>query len=191
VTGTLKKAALIALLCTAIGLPALADPPAHAPAHGWRKKHDPHYVGYSGKEWDHDYGVRTGSCDRQAIATVLGGVVGGAVGSRVADDEHRAIAIILGTAVGALIGNKIGRELDEADRSCLGHALEVGDVGRPVIWDNPFTGMHYELTPGKPATGSGQNCRAFTLRATHDGDVVSRTGVACQARAGVWDQVKT
>ena len=22
-----------------------AEPPAHAPAHGWRKKHDPAYVG--------------------------------------------------------------------------------------------------------------------------------------------------
>ena len=28
--------------------PAFADPPAHAPAHGWRKKNDPDYVGYTG-----------------------------------------------------------------------------------------------------------------------------------------------
>ena len=32
---------------------ALADPPKHAPAHGWRKKHDPYYVGFSGYRWQH------------------------------------------------------------------------------------------------------------------------------------------
>jgi hypothetical protein len=58
------------LLTTALALPcaALAVPPAHAPAHGWRRKHDPTYAGYSGRNWERDYGVRSGSCDRRRSA---------------------------------------------------------------------------------------------------------------------------
>ena len=37
---------------------ASATPPAHAPAHGWRAKHDPYYVGYTGNHWERDYGIR-------------------------------------------------------------------------------------------------------------------------------------
>ena len=47
---TLRNLA-IALSLTAFAAPILAQPPAHAPAHGWRKKNDPHYVGYTGYKW--------------------------------------------------------------------------------------------------------------------------------------------
>jgi len=59
-------AALAAVIVAGLALPAavMADPPAHAPAHGWRKKHDPYYVGYTGRQWADDYGVRSGRCDR-------------------------------------------------------------------------------------------------------------------------------
>ena len=49
---------------------ALADPPAHAPAHGWRKKNDPSYVGYTGTAWPRDYGITTGHCNREEIGAV-------------------------------------------------------------------------------------------------------------------------
>jgi hypothetical protein len=39
------------------------------------------------------------------------------------------VATILGAAAGELIGTTIGREVDEADRGCLAHSLEVGTVG--------------------------------------------------------------
>ena len=42
---------------------AYADPPAWAPAHGWRKKHDPYYQGYSGTQWEQDYGIINGQCN--------------------------------------------------------------------------------------------------------------------------------
>src|SRR5687768_10824729 len=59
---------------------SFAAPPEHAPAHGWRKKNDPFYVGYSGKHWDRDYAVLSGRCNREEIGAVLGGVAGGVVG---------------------------------------------------------------------------------------------------------------
>ncbi len=52
------RSAALAALAAALTLPALADPPSHAPAHGWRKKNDPYYVGYTGRHWNDDFGVR-------------------------------------------------------------------------------------------------------------------------------------
>src|SRR5690349_5184200 len=74
---------------------AFADPPAHAPAHGWRKKHDPYYVGYTGVSWERDYEISSGRCNREEIATVVGGIVGGAIAHRVAE-EHPAVGTIVG-----------------------------------------------------------------------------------------------
>jgi surface antigen len=169
---------------------ALADPPAHAPAHGWRKKHDPYYVGYSGIEWEHDYGIRSGSCNRQAVATVIGGVVGAAIGSRVSEPDNRTIATIIGAAAGAFIGNRIGHKLDEADRGCFGHALEVGTSGQRVTWTNESTGVRYEMTPGADRERSGSACREFTLRAVAGRESSSEHGVACQSRPGAWEVVE-
>ena len=64
---------------------------------------------------------------------MLGGVVGGVVGAK-SSEENRTVAIILGTAAGALIGSAIGRELDEADRGCVAHALEIGKDGQRITW---------------------------------------------------------
>jgi len=52
----LRFAVLLAL-ATMVALPAFAAPPPHAPAHGWRAKHDPYYVGYTGRHWSDDYGT--------------------------------------------------------------------------------------------------------------------------------------
>jgi len=77
-----------AVLVLLIALPciALAAPPSWAPAHGWRKKNDPTYAGYSGRSWDDDYGVRSGRCDRAEVGAVLGGAAGGVIGA----DRSRA-----------------------------------------------------------------------------------------------------
>lgn len=64
---------LIFAALTDLSLPTLADPPAHARAHGWRAKH----VGHTGNEWELDYGVVSGTCNRKAVVTVLGGITGG------------------------------------------------------------------------------------------------------------------
>ena len=116
------------------------------PAHGWRKMNDPSYVGYTGKKWDHDYGVIKGRCNTAAVGAVLGGAIGGAVGSR-ADKDQRPTAVVLGTVIGAVIGAKIGHEIDESDRACMGHSLELAGVKTTVVWKNETTGVTYRLTP--------------------------------------------
>lgn len=165
---------------------AIADPPRHAPAHGWRKQHDPYYVGYSGKHWAHDFEILSGHCNREAVATVLGGVVGAVIGSQVAEPENRTVATIIGAAAGALIGNRIGHSLDAADRSCVGHSLEVGRTGQQIAWANESTGVNYEMTLGSDRERDHATCREFTLVAVADKERSSRRGLACQSRPGVW-----
>jgi surface antigen len=177
------------LLGVACAASVVADPPAHAPAHGWRKKHDGYYVGRTGVEWENDYEITAGRCNRDAIGAVVGGVVGGAIANRVGE-ENRAVATIIGAAAGALIGHKIGAELDERDRDCVGHALELGGGGRVVVWTNEATRVRYQLTPGADRTRSGTACREFTLAAFAHGEQSSRQGLACRSQAGEWQIVQ-
>lgn len=183
----LFKSTFVALLCASVfaSAPALSDPPDHAPAHGWRKKHDPRYVGYTGREWDRDYGVREGSCHRKEIGTVVGAVVGGAIGSQIGDGTGRTVAIIVGSVLGGVIGREIGEDLDEADRGCFGHALELAEPGRAVRWINDRTHVSYALTP--LATKDSKNCRRFKLKTT-EGKKKGKTseGRACRDGDGVW-----
>ena len=183
---SVKAASSIVLSTVVWATAAFAQPPAHAPAHGWRKKHDPHYVGYTGHQWERDFAISSGRCNRQEIATVVGAVAGGAIANRVAD-EHRTVATIVGVIAGAVIGNRIGRELDEADRGCFGHALEIAVPGQRVTWTNEALGVRYELSPGNASPRHGASCREYTL-VTVAGrrDRSSQTGVACQAAPGVW-----
>jgi surface antigen len=157
-----------------------ADPPAHAPAHGWRRHHDADYVGYTGEHWDNDYEIASGGCNREAIGAVIGGVAGGVVASHVGD---RPVATLIGAVAGALIGAKIGHDIDEADRGCFGHALEIGEPGHRVVWTNESTRVRYELSPG---AAQGEGCRAFTLVTVAAGQRGTRTGVACRSASAEW-----
>ena len=178
---------IVSLVLAAFCTTAFADPPPHAPAHGWRKKHDPQYVGYSGERWDNDYEVSTGHCNREQIGAVLGGVAGGVIGSKVASPDNRLVGTIIGAAAGALLGARIGRELDDGDRGCFGHALEIAQPGGRVMWDNRATGVSYVLIPGDGRREKSGMCRNFTLEATgRGGQREKRTGRACQESRGVW-----
>jgi surface antigen len=175
------------LLVLLIALPciALATPPSWAPAHGWRKKNDPTYAGYSGRSWDDDYGVRSGRCDRAEVGAVLGGVAGGVIGAETSQGDQRAVAIVVGTVIGAAIGAEIGRRMDKADRSCVGHALELAAPGQTVTWVNGSTGVSYKLTPSDKPEGT-EGCRKFRLVATGSFGLSEGRTVACPAADGTW-----
>ena len=182
---TFAVAALVSLAL--LPVPAPAEPPAHAKAHGWRKKNDPNYVGYTGKKWEKDYGVVAGRCNIAAVGAVLGGAVGGVVGAKVSEREDRPVAVILGTALGALIGHKVGQQLDERDRGCMGHALELAAEKKTVVWTNKATGVTYRLTPTRGFTEGARSCREFTTRVSAAGRKDSIQGVACRRGNGDWD----
>ena len=163
-----SRAALLAVLAC-IAFPVPADPPPWAPAHGWRKKNDPNYVGYTGKQWTKDYGVLEGHCDSSAVGAVLGGAVGGAVGSQVAKGSDRPVAIVIGTVLGAVIGSKIGADIDSGDRGCMGHAFELAGEQKTVVWTNAATGVTYRLTPTRNFGDQRNPCREFTTVAIAGG----------------------
>lgn len=191
--GTLRQAALA--LIVAIPCAVLAAPPDWAPAHGWRKKHDPTYAGYrgySGRDWDSDYGIESGACDRSKVGQVLGGVAGGVVGgvigsevSKGSPNANRNIAIVVGTVIGATIGSEIGRRMDKTDRSCVGHSLELAEIGRSVRWTNPNTRVTYQLTPLNEVPRQ-DGCRSFRLVAHGNFGLSEGRTVACPDDNGVW-----
>ncbi|MFL6548278.1 MAG: RT0821/Lpp0805 family surface protein [Povalibacter sp.] len=180
----------IATLCiTALVLAsatAMSDPPDHAKAHGWRKKHDARYVGYTGGDWDRDFGVLEGSCHRKEIGTVLGAVAGGAIGSQIGNGDGRTVAIIVGSVLGGIIGREIGKDLDQEDRACVGHALELAKNGQRVRWTNEQTHVTYLLTPIATDAKDPKNCRRFAIE-THAGDKGEKSkGRACRDDRGTW-----
>lgn len=166
-----------------------AAPPPWAPAHGWRKKHDPYYVGYSGRQWGRDYGIISGECNWQAVGTVLGGVVGGAVGASVAKGDQKVIAVILGSVIGAVIGNQIGKQIDDNDRGCIGHALELAHDRQTVRWMNPNTGLSYRVTPLSGFTQGGKKCRDYNVYISGKGRDVSFSERACMTGNGTWKAI--
>ena len=184
--------AVLALAAAALAVPAaLADPPPHAPAHGWRKKHDPYYVGYTGDRWHDDYGIRGGRCDRERVGTVLGAVVGGAIGSAVSDRDDRLIAILAGATIGAIIGREIGQDMDRNDHACFGHSLELLEDGRNVRWDGAQRGMYYVLTPDRRFQRDGRVCRHFTLLREYRGRTIRKFGSACRFGDGDWRMIRS
>lgn len=177
-----SRAGLLAALLFLSQVPAWATPPSHAPAHGWRKQHDPAYMGYTGKQWDKDYDILAGRCNREAIGAVLGGVIGGAIGSQVGKGDGNKVAIIIGAALGTALGARAGREMDRSDAACIGHALELAKDGQRVSWLDD-TGTQYRLKPTKGFSQNGLPCRSFDLTV---GGRTSRQS-ACQTEPGIWE----
>lgn len=190
-TRTIFTAAAFMTTVLPIALPVnvYGDPPPWAPAHGWRKKNDPYYTGYSGKQWDNDYGVVEGNCNREAVGAVLGAVVGGAIGSQIGRGSGRQVAIVVGTVAGAVIGAQIGRDFDNADRGCMGQALELAGDNRSVRWSNPDDGTTYLLTPVRGFQSAGRPCREFNFQTRHRGRTETGTGRACLRGDGTWEIV--
>jgi surface antigen len=171
-------------------VPSPADPPPWAPAHGWRRKHDPHYVGYTGRKWEKDYGVvSAGRCNTKAVGAVLGGALGGVVGSQIGKGEERPIAVVAGAMIGAILGAKIGQRIDESDRACMGHALELARERRTVAWRNDATGVAYRLTPIVNQARGDEPCRTFLVEANAGRQKERTKALACRRGEGVWEIV--
>jgi len=173
-------ASLLTVLALALALPAGAEPPPHAKAHGWRKKNDPTYAGYAGRNWPRDYGVLAGRCDTAAVLGAAGAAIGGVLGSR-SDDP--VVGVIVGATIGAVLGATVGREIDRADRACIGHALELAPPGRVVTWTNTTTKVAYTLTPVRDLAGG---CREFRLVGRRGGRDEVATQIACSNGDGTW-----
>jgi len=186
----MKTSVILVLAALAGSGPVFADPPGHAPAHGYYKKHyendhdrkhfkkAKHYQGKSGVVYVSDYGISAGRCNRDEIGTVIGGVTGAVIGGQIANREDRVVGMVVGGVLGAVVGHAIGDSMDERDRACVGHALELGRPGVPVEWHNE--GHAYHFTPRGDAR---DGCRYATM--VVDGRK-PRDVLACPSGRGEW-----
>jgi surface antigen len=171
-------------------VPASADPPPWAPAHGYRAKH-------KHKDKDHDrvvyavpYGIDQGHCDRgivssEVVGGVIGGTVGGVAGSQIGKGRGKTAATIGGAIVGVLVGASIGRSMDEVDQNCIGRILEHAPDRRRVNWESE-RGEEYAVMPLRTFQAEGMYCREYQTAATIGGRVQHVYGTACRQPDGAW-----
>ena len=186
---TLIATVLLLLLVT----PALAKPPAWAPAHGYRDKYRDHHAYRPVLPW-HKRGYRNdyilgGHCNRDKLGAVLGGMVGGIAGSQIGKGSGNTAATIAGTVIGILVGRSIGRHMDESDQNCTGQTLEHAPDHESVQWNNPYNGASYSVTPLSTwRHQDGRYCREYTTRALVGRRTQEIYGQACRQPDGSWVQ---
>lgn len=182
-----------AVVLVTTSLSAWADPPPWAPAHGWRAKHEAHPVyalpWRSGPQ-PQSYGVEEGTCNRQLLGSVLGGVAGAALGSTIGKGTGKLVAVAGGAILGVLAGGTVGRGMDEVDQNCIGQALENAPNGQRIAWHNPNSSQQYTVTPVSTyKADDGQYCREYTTTAVIGGKRQQTYGHACRQPDGSWQIV--
>ncbi|MDE2117607.1 MAG: hypothetical protein KGJ19_03315 [Betaproteobacteria bacterium] len=193
---------------------AYADPPSWAPAHGYRDKHH-----RDNDERDHDkrdrderddhededqrprheaaktayvapYGIDRGTCNREQIGQVLGGITGAAIGSTVGQGKGNTAAIIGGSIIGVIVGGSIGRSMDRVDQGCVGQILEHGPDGKRVEWTDRDGRTRYQVTPDKPfMDNQGRNCRKYLTNAETNGNFRKTYNTSCRDANGTWQLI--
>ena len=195
-------AALTTLAALAWQTPAAADPPSWAPAYGardydghesWHEEREGHeghhghhdYKGYQGDDWGNDYGVvSNGRCNTDVLLGVTGAVGGAVIANRSSTPANRDIATIFGAIAGGIIGSAVGSAIDNGDRACIGHSLELVPVGHPVYWNNPRSHVAWRVVPLRDLSPV---CREFHVYRDYYGRRSVERVVACRRNRGAWD----
>jgi surface antigen len=170
-------AALAGLAAAVAPLIASSQAGGDAAAQGWRKSAEPYFLGAGDRKWLQDFGVADGRCNRQAVEGVL---KAGPSGPETPRSE-------VATLTGPLPATKSSRALAEADRACLGHALELAPAGRAVYWADPVAGYGYRATVVRSYSALGWPCREFVFEVAR-GKQAPETARsrACRTEDGVW-----
>ncbi|MDE2560900.1 MAG: glycine zipper 2TM domain-containing protein [Sphingomonadales bacterium] len=105
-------AAMLVAFALPVSVPALADPPPWAPAHG-RRAHDDerrYYRTDNGiRYWRDDRGGYRCRRADGTVGTLVGGVAGALVGRAIDTRGDRTTGTVLGAAAGALIGHEVAK----------------------------------------------------------------------------------
>ena len=88
--------------------------------------------------------------------------------------------------IGAIVGREIGRDMNDSDRACMGHALEIGSSGQRIAWNGESPGLEYAMTLGDGFVRDGQSCRRFTIERELDGRSARERAAACRSGEGEW-----
>ena len=115
--------------------------------------------------------VSQGICDRNLLATTPTGSANEFVGA----------------AAGPLVAGEIQSGMTPVDNGCLGLTLEYAPTNQPVTWQNPGSGVQYQVTPIRAFSASnGLNCREYTTSATRNGRSQRINDTACRLPSGLW-----
>lgn len=121
------------------------------------------------------------------------GAVGGAAGGGLiaAAAGGGAPAIAAGVIVGGLLGGAAGSMLDDQDKreaaQTTQKSLETAPTGQAATWKNPDTGHSGTVTPTRTYTNAqGQDCREFQQTITVGGKTEQGYGTACRDAGGNW-----
>jgi surface antigen len=139
-----------------------------------------------GASGDGGFGIPDGTCNKKAIGAIMGGAIGGVIGAQVGEGAGRNIAILVGTAAGALLGSHIGGKMDEADRACVGEALEKAGDNRTVAWASGDGSTTYRVTPLARRPDTDPACRMFELQAATSAGSSTSNAQACRDPDGSW-----
>lgn len=124
----MKKGLLGAVLAATVVIPAapaLADPPRHAPAHGWRDKHEGRYYARNSyysprvmrrgdRYWRGDDGRYYCKRNDGTTGLIIGAAGGALLGREIDGGRDKTTGTIIGAAAGAIIG----RAIDKGDAHC-------------------------------------------------------------------------
>ncbi len=192
VESTFKSVVLSAALLLAAPPVIRADPPPWAPAPGYRAEQQDQNArmarGYDEAaymEKTREYGIAQSTCDRDAVAALLGGMAG----SQAETGDGRVAAAMAGSIVGVMVGESIGAHMDPIDQACTGQAVERAEDYQAVSWTNPDTGARYNVAPTGIYQMNGQYCRGYVTRIIIGTEIDTMENRACRQIDGKWQKV--
>ncbi|MBO6783359.1 MAG: glycine zipper 2TM domain-containing protein [Alphaproteobacteria bacterium] len=139
----------------------------------------------------HNHSYNFGSVDKSTGGTIIGALLGAAVGTQIGKGSGNTAAILGGAAIGGILGHEIGQSMEEADRRQVHNALERAPTGQTVAWRNPDTGSQYAVTPTRTyRSAANLDCREYKTWVFIDGYEEEVTGTACRSSDGRWQPVQ-
>jgi surface antigen len=132
----------------------------------------------------------------QNTKTIVGGFGGAAAGGLLALGLGGNTATVIGsTILGGLIGGAIGDRMDAADKrqaqAATSKALETAPSGTTTQWKNPDSGHSGSVTPIRTyQTGNGQYCREYRQTVMIGAEQQEAHGTACRQPDGSWKIVQ-
>jgi surface antigen len=122
-----------------------------------------------------------------------GTVTGSLPQSAARKTRARAVPVTSRSVVGGIGGSKIGFELGAEERLTAANteyrALEYGQSGAPMEWNDRTTKHHGSVVPDKPYKQGSRYCRAYTHTLYLKGAPEIQRGTACRDSDGTWRNV--
>ncbi len=123
---------------------------------------------------------------KQDVGTLVGVGSGAFIGSQIGSGTGQLAAVAIGSLLGGYIGGNIGQQMDELDRYRTQSVLESTPTGKTVGWQNPDSGVQYNVTPTQTYESTSGPCRDYTTEAIIDGRPEVLHGTACRQNDGDW-----